>query len=532
MINEDTNANSQYIKHHQGILHQRQVYFGDETAIKCAQPQILAYPHHPSYTVIHPTFSPAVYFQGYPAHIQPALQICPQGVYASPYGGNLVNMGYAHKNQQLQCKQNTMKKFKDDNKNYPTDNSQVQFVSTPKRSPRYDSADSGIGEPTISMTSSWINDDTNSDSSSAYRRNSLSGSDSGIEKDGNESYWTVDDDDTYWARFGQNAPPYYVTNPIAKQIEYYLSDEYLIKDKYLLRQIRCKKDGYVSIKLITSFKKVKKLTRDWAVVRSAIVRLSSSIVVSSEGLRIRRRTNLSEVLRKPRILTSVLAIRLPEEFNSVESVTSLFALFGEIGFVRLLRPDKEIPSDLRNYATQVEDIGKTLCAVVDFDQSEDALSSVRILKYLLKPNKGDCDDARDNETIIESEIARHEDSLKNIPSLGGTRVALLGPRVRRTLYRQDRVSSSLNDEEAEPTSTLPLSVNADEESVNNDPRHVRHERGNDVATTSKLSPRFRIADRRQTCALLRHNSATVTRQPRGPDAGSRGFNFSRRNVIG
>lgn len=85
-----------------------------------------------------------------------------------------------------------------------------------------------------------------------------------------------------------------------------MSDDYLLKDKYLLRQIRCKKDGYVSIKLITSFKKVKKLTKDWAVVRSAIVRRSKKILVSSEGLRIRRKTQLSETLLKPRLLTSVL----------------------------------------------------------------------------------------------------------------------------------------------------------------------------------------------------------------------------------
>jgi len=72
----------------------------------------------------------------------------------------------------------------------------------------------------------------------------------------------------------------------------------------------------------------------------------------------------------------------------------------------LLKPGKEIPSDLRNYATQVPDIGKSLCAVVDFEQSDAALQAVRCLK----------------EQLVES----------------GMRLALLGPRVRRTLYKQDR----------------------------------------------------------------------------------------------
>ena len=52
-------------------------------------------------------------------------------------------------------------------------------------------------------------------------------------------------------------------------------------------------------------------------------------------------------------------IRLPEEYNAVNRVTSLFSGFGEIEYVRLLRADKNIPADLRNYATQVPDLGVT-----------------------------------------------------------------------------------------------------------------------------------------------------------------------------
>jgi len=58
----------------------------------------------------------------------------------------------------------------------------------------------------------------------------------------------------------------------------------------------------------------------------------------------------------------------------------MFREYGDIGLVRLLRPGKEVPSDLRNYATQVPDIGDSLCAVVDFESSEAALKAVRELK--------------------------------------------------------------------------------------------------------------------------------------------------------
>ena len=45
-----------------------------------------------------------------------------------------------------------------------------------------------------------------------------------------------------------DAPTQEESEAIIDQVEYYLSDEYLAKDKYLLRQIRCKSEGYISIK--------------------------------------------------------------------------------------------------------------------------------------------------------------------------------------------------------------------------------------------------------------------------------------------
>jgi hypothetical protein len=209
-----------------------------------------------------------------------------------------------------------------------------------------------------------------------------------------------------------------LTKKLISLIEFYLSDEYLAKDKYLLRQIRCKSEGYISIKLMTSFKKVKKLTRDWRSVRFALEQ-SPNLIVSPEGFRVKRATDLPENLRKPRLLSQVVTIRLTEELSTVDAITNLFAKYGEIGVVRILKPGKEIPSDLRNYATQVPDIGKTMCAVVEFEQSESALQAVRLLK----------------DEMVENKM----------------RLALLGPRVRRTLYKQDNKDGDEDEDENEAT---------------------------------------------------------------------------------
>lgn len=47
-----------------------------------------------------------------------------------------------------------------------------------------------------------------------------------------------------------------LTQKLVVQIEYYLSDENLEKDAFLLKHVRRNKMGFVSVKLLTSFKKV------------------------------------------------------------------------------------------------------------------------------------------------------------------------------------------------------------------------------------------------------------------------------------
>ena len=48
-----------------------------------------------------------------------------------------------------------------------------------------------------------------------------------------------------------------LTQKLVAQIEYYLSDENLEHDAFLLKHVRRNKLGFVSVKLLTSFKKVK-----------------------------------------------------------------------------------------------------------------------------------------------------------------------------------------------------------------------------------------------------------------------------------
>ena len=142
---------------------------------------------------------------------------------------------------------------------------------------------------------------------------------------------------------------------ICRQVEEYLSDQYLSTDKYLLRQLRfvnillfvniltavnifvnkinnffrSKSEGYLSVKLLTSFKKIKKLTRDWRVTAHALKR-SNLVELSGDGHRVKRHAHLPDNLRRGRTMTSILAIRVPEDWATLESITNLFSTYGNI----------------------------------------------------------------------------------------------------------------------------------------------------------------------------------------------------------
>merc|ERR1712047_46497 len=64
---------------------------------------------------------------------------------------------------------------------------------------------------------------------------------------------------------------------IVQQVEFYFSDANITKDKFLLKHVKRNKEGFVSLKLISSFKRVKHLTKDWRQVAVAIEKKSSRL---------------------------------------------------------------------------------------------------------------------------------------------------------------------------------------------------------------------------------------------------------------
>ena len=76
------------------------------------------------------------------------------------------------------------------------------------------------------------------------------------------------------------APPHELPARVRQQIEYYFSSENLAHDVYLRQQLD--PDGWVSLGMIAGFNRVRQLTTDLCVIRSALA-ASSSLEVSHGG---------------------------------------------------------------------------------------------------------------------------------------------------------------------------------------------------------------------------------------------------------
>ncbi|XP_068518113.1 la-related protein 6-like isoform X1 [Anas acuta] len=208
---------------------------------------------------------------------------------------------------------------------------------------------------------------------------------------------------------------------IVSQVEFYLSDENLAKDAFLLKHVQKNKMGFVSIKLLTSFKKVKYLTRDWRLTLYAL-QFSELLEVNEEGTKVRRRVPLpesllsippSKLLLAWDPLPQELGMLLPLQKNFIETITRMFSPFGAIASIRILRPGRKLPSDVRKYTVRFPELLSRCCALVEYESLESARrafedlsrpgsASIRVVRLSGKGSK---------KSVTEREAAAVEETL-------------------------------------------------------------------------------------------------------------------------
>ncbi|XP_041442686.1 la-related protein 6 isoform X3 [Xenopus laevis] len=148
--------------------------------------------------------------------------------------------------------------------------------------------------------------------------------------------------------------------------------------------------GFVSVKLLTSFKKVKHLTRDWRTTAYAL-RYSNLLELNEDNRKIRRKTPVpvfaSENLPSKMLLVYDLHF-IPElnclgkeqenggmQEKVMEHLLKSFGAFGVISSIRILKPGRDLPSDVKRFSSRYSQVGTKDCAIVEFEEVEAAIKA-------------------------------------------------------------------------------------------------------------------------------------------------------------
>lgn len=164
---------------------------------------------------------------------------------------------------------------------------------------------------------------------------------------------------------------------ITEHVEFYFSNENILKDAFLLKHVRRNKEGFVSLKLISSFKRVRQLTKDWRVVGYAIKLKSSGIQLNDVGTKVRRLEPLP-AFDETMPSRTVVGFDLPLDKLTIEKVSDLFSKCGEIALIRILRPGGTIPPDVRQFINKYPEMQQKELAFVEFTESQSARNAQNI----------------------------------------------------------------------------------------------------------------------------------------------------------
>ncbi|CAH8649861.1 unnamed protein product [Schistosoma intercalatum] len=165
---------------------------------------------------------------------------------------------------------------------------------------------------------------------------------------------------------------------IIKQCEFYFSDANILKDQFLLNLVKSSKEGWVDLSVIAGFKKLQSLTTDLSIIRQSLA-ASTKIEVSEDGNTIRRIDPLP-VWDKSVYYRTIILSEFPENSNvTVESIQEFFTINGHPpSLVRVLFPNRKIPSDLKRSQILHNQLGVKICAVVEFPNRPDALKAINL----------------------------------------------------------------------------------------------------------------------------------------------------------
>ena len=170
-------------------------------------------------------------------------------------------------------------------------------------------------------------------------------------------------------------PNEFLMNKIVQQVEYLFSDVNILKDKFLLKHIKRNKEGYVSLKLISSLRKVKALTKDWRVVAYSLQK-SQKLEINDEMTKIRRKQPLP-VLKLFDASRTVLVFHYLPSCWSLDSLKKQLKMMGTVIFLEVVNSKEDIwYTRVQKTLTFYEKIATLPFAIVIFETPDEAANAV------------------------------------------------------------------------------------------------------------------------------------------------------------
>ncbi|XP_055820072.1 la-related protein 6B [Solanum dulcamara] len=126
------------------------------------------------------------------------------------------------------------------------------------------------------------------------------------------------------------------TQKIVNQVEFYFSDLNLATTDHLIKHMLKDQEGYVPISVVALFKKIKALVRSHAQL-AQVLRISTKLVVSEDGMKVKRKIPLTETDLEELQSRIVIAENLPED-HCHQNLMKIFSAVGSVKMIRTCLP--------------------------------------------------------------------------------------------------------------------------------------------------------------------------------------------------
>ncbi|XP_042882226.1 la-related protein 6-like [Penaeus japonicus] len=127
---------------------------------------------------------------------------------------------------------------------------------------------------------------------------------------------------------------------VRELLETYFSDNYLTRDIFLLKHFRKSKEGWISLKFMASYKRIKRTTKHISEVEEA-VKQSPLLKLNAERNKIRRLAPLPACIEDYIPTRMTLIACLPESLRSLTALSKFVGVYGEVASIQVLRRRRE-----------------------------------------------------------------------------------------------------------------------------------------------------------------------------------------------